>query len=327
MIYPMRNQLLLKKWLIWRMGERKSQLEVERKKGHSERKGLMQGKKDLRKKGFGINFLNNRGGEMKSFIDTNVFVHWIILKKIKEKQQSEQLWKQFRKIRPSFELLELIRDETLDDFSFITSQLCISEIFIALFDEYICRRMYSDGVPLSSWQRVRNRFNLEKNESNELTESVLDFLKEFDIIDILKTNKKVDLVQEHYNYPLISKLVIEKKFRTHDAVLTSTAHNSGCEYFVTGDKHIREIKVDVIKIISPQQMIHEIKKRAKKDVKEVIEIKEKIIFSDDILKAKEEHEKWLEELSKSDDKKAMLSKKLQRELELYKKKHHQPEDY
>ena len=61
------------------------------------------------------------GSEIKSFIDTNVFVHWIILKKIKENQpENEEIWKQFKKIRPSFGLVELIKNQTLDDFSFIT---------------------------------------------------------------------------------------------------------------------------------------------------------------------------------------------------------------
>lgn len=197
---------------------------------------------------------------IKSFIDTNIFVHWIILTKIKrERPHNKTLWTEFKKIKPSFELIETIKNSTLSNFSFYTSHLSLSEIFYSLLDEYRCRRMHKDGVPLSSWQRTKDRFNLTKDDIKELTSDVINFLDGFDIFNPLKKDKKVNLLQEHIDYNLISKLVLEKKFRTHDAVLISTAITSGCKYFTTEDITIRKIKLDEIEVIAPQSLLQIIK--------------------------------------------------------------------
>lgn len=51
---------------------------------------------------------------IKSFIDSNVFVHWIILKKMEsERPEKDTLWTEFKKVKPSFELLERIRKNDL----------------------------------------------------------------------------------------------------------------------------------------------------------------------------------------------------------------------
>lgn len=207
-------------------------------------------------------FLNSEGEMIKSFIDTNVFVHWIILSKIKQERPEDKiLWKKFKKIKPSFEVLETIKNNSLTNFTFYTSPLSLSEIFYSLLDEYRCRHMYIDGVPLSSWQRTRDRFILTKDETNELTNDIINFLKEFFNFELLTaTTLKVRLATEQVDYNLISKLVLEKNFRTHDAVLLSTAINSGCEYFTTEEKALRDTKLDEIDIIHPQTLLQLINK-------------------------------------------------------------------
>ncbi len=206
-------------------------------------------------------FSNSEGEMVKLFIDTNVFVHWIILTEIKrERPDDKELWTKFKKIKPSFEVLEMIKNNSITGFTFFTSPLSLSEIFYSLLDEYRCRHMYRDGVPLSSWQKTRDRFILTGEEIKELTTDVINFLNEFDIFKPLSTNKKVHLLTtEHVDYNLISKLILEKKFRTHDAVLISTAINSGCQYFTTEDKIIRDSKLDGIAIISPEKLLQIIK--------------------------------------------------------------------
>jgi len=198
----------------------------------------------------------------KIFIDTNVFVHWIILSKIRsERLNDPALWNKFRKIRPSFEFLEKIREQNLfNNFAFFTSPLVISEIFYALLDEYRCRRMNDDGVPLSKWLTVKEKFNLSPKEAIEVTQEIENFLDEFGIFNHLGKNRKIrSLTTDDVDYFLISKLILEKNFRTHDAVLISTAANSGCEYFITTDKILIDSKIDDIKIINPESLLQKVK--------------------------------------------------------------------
>ena len=197
---------------------------------------------------------------IKSFIDTNIFVHWIILTNIKNESQDKDLWIKFKKFKKSYELLEKIKNNTLDDFAFYTSPLSLSEIFYALFDEIRCKKMSDDGLPLSSWQGAKNRFNLTEEEMNEVTNDVLNFANEFDLFTPLKTTKKINLLtNEHVEYSLISQLVMKNKFRTHDAILLSAAINVGCKYFTTKDAPIRKVELEDIEIISPEKMLQLIK--------------------------------------------------------------------
>jgi hypothetical protein len=200
---------------------------------------------------------------IKAFIDTNVFVHWIILSKMKVKRPDDKdLWKEFTKIKPSFELIETIRNINLRDFSFFTSQLALAEIFYALLDEYKCRQMYLDGVPLSSWQRVKETVNLTNDDIKALTTDIKKFLDDFYIFGPSNEAKKISLLQEPMNYDLISKLVLKKKIRTHDAVLLSTAAHFDCKYFATEDR-VRKIKLDEIDIVHPQRLLQIIKQNNK----------------------------------------------------------------
>jgi predicted nucleic acid-binding protein len=120
--------------------------------------------------------------------------------------------------------------------------------------------MRSDGVPLSSWQRVKDRFKLTKTDTETLTKDVLDFLDEFNVFAPMKNTKKVKIAPENYEFPLISKLVLEKNIRTHDAILLSVANGTGCDYFITGDKELRNLKVEWIELTSPQSFLQKLKK-------------------------------------------------------------------
>jgi predicted nucleic acid-binding protein len=120
--------------------------------------------------------------------------------------------------------------------------------------------MWMDGVPLSSWQKAKDKFDLTKSDIKELTNDILDFLNEFNIFKPSAIKKINLLADEQVDYNLIAKLVLEKNFRTHDAVLVSTAIKSGCEYFTTEDNQLRGVKLEHIKIIHPQTMLQTITK-------------------------------------------------------------------
>lgn len=198
----------------------------------------------------------------KSFIDTNIMVHWMILNKLKdERPNMSEFLKEFKKIKPSFELIEIVKQNTIENQFYFTSSLSTSEIFYAILDEYRCRKMHLDGVPLSSWQRTKEKVELKNEDKKTLTNDIITFLKEFGIIEPMEKNKRISLLTEHFDYLLISKLVFENKIRTHDAILISTAINYGCDYFITGDRTLRDENkmIKEIEIISPQKSLQIIK--------------------------------------------------------------------
>jgi predicted nucleic acid-binding protein len=120
--------------------------------------------------------------------------------------------------------------------------------------------MNKDGLPLSSWQRVKDSINLTREETEEVTKDILNFLDKFDIFKTIDDNENICmLISERFDYNLISELVLNHHFRTHDAILVSSAINSDCDFFITGDKSIRNKKIDNIKIISPQTMLQSLK--------------------------------------------------------------------
>ncbi len=201
---------------------------------------------------------------IKVFIDTNVIIHNLILSKIEseaEKNQRKDLWKRFAKLKPSYQLFEQIRNNKNENVQFLTSKLAISEIFYGLFEEYQCKKMRYDGVPLSSWLKVRQRFKL----SNE---DIKDIMSEFDafVYYYIKGSEfpkesMIRLAEESYNFEEIAKLVTQIRLRTHDSVLLSTATTVDCKYFVTNDKELRQTKSDLnLEIISPQGFLQKLAK-------------------------------------------------------------------
>ncbi|MBI2107168.1 PIN domain-containing protein [Candidatus Woesearchaeota archaeon] len=189
----------------------------------------------------------------KIFIDTNIIVHYIILKKIKETERdNKELWKEYRRIEPSYQLLSLILKNNNDSFEFYTSHLAITEIANALHDEYRCRRMRRDGIPLSSWVRLKHRFNLEKEDADEILSEIVKFIESFRI--------KIILLEEKYTFSLIYKFILEKQIGTQDSILLSTAINSKCSHFATQDKELRKKKLKEIKVVSADEIRDEIVK-------------------------------------------------------------------
>lgn len=191
---------------------------------------------------------------MKFFIDTNILVHYLILSKANQRKSKKTLWREFKKIKPSYDFVKKALENKNKKIKFITSPLAFSEIFYAIYDEYICRRLFLDGTPFSSWVRVRYKYKLEPKDVDELYKDIRNLKKTF--------QNKIDIDDDIYDFKFIQKLVLKYGLRTHDAVLFSTARNTNCSFFVTKDSDFlnnKELKkYKKLKIISPEEAIQKL---------------------------------------------------------------------
>jgi len=148
--------------------------------------------------------------------------------------------------------MNLVLKGDIKEFKFYTSDLAISEIFYALYDEYRCRMMRRDGVPLSSWTRIKHRFKLEEEDLNELVNEITAFLD--------KVRDKLLHLKEVYNFEIIADMVLNHEIKTQDAILLSTAISNNCDLFVTQDRELRDKQLNQIIRISPEAMISKLKR-------------------------------------------------------------------
>lgn len=181
---------------------------------------------------------------IRSFIDTNVIVHWLILSKIKDRnKESKELWTRYDRIKHSFEFMEQVITHKDKSQTFLTSDLALAEIYYGLYDEAKCSKMYKDGVPLSSWSNVKysKKFPMTSDDINDIYKSVQRLLN---II-----SGKITIVNDSYNFRNVATFVLKEKLRTHDAILLSEAMKHKCDYFVTNDADFDDIKLDASKYI------------------------------------------------------------------------------
>ena len=171
---------------------------------------------------------------VKIFVDTNVFSGYLILSGIEERKpdtEKKELWKKYEKIKPCYDFIKkILLDNEKKKIVPFASGLVFSEIFNCIYDEAVCKKMIDDGVPLSSWVRLKNRFSLfiEDFEIEELDNSVYGLFH----------SKKFKIVADKYDLRLISELILKHHFMTQDSILISTAIKEECKFFVTRDKEL-----------------------------------------------------------------------------------------
>lgn len=195
------------------------------------------------------------------FIDTNIFTAYLLLSEIKKSRRiKKSLWKKYKKLEPSYKLILKISKikSKKKKYGFMTSYLAIAEILNSLFDEAICKRMSEDGLPLSSWFKKKEhymKFNLEDWEEEQLNEGIIK----------LSQLNNMNLVNEEYDFMIISRLIFSFKLKTQDSILFSTALKKECSYFITRDerdllknKELHKYH-NKIKIISPEEALNLIK--------------------------------------------------------------------
>lgn len=178
----------------------------------------------------------------RTFIDTNIVVHWMILSKIKGRaKESKELWTRYDRIKPSFELMTRVLENKDNSKQFFASELSAAEIYYGLYDEARCSKMFLDGVPFSSWGRAKDgkNFSLTHADINDIYRSVNQF---FSI-----SAGKIKIVKDSYVFRNVAIFVLKEKLRTHDAILLSEAMKSNCDYFVTNDSDFNGITTDALK--------------------------------------------------------------------------------
>lgn len=194
--------------------------------------------------------------------------HYVFLSKIKEKHLEKKVWDAYKRLTSSYEFINNLSKNKFENYGFCTSLLALSEIFHAIIEEYCCMLMYQDGVPFSSWHKAKYRFKKKNEKTDWLLIDMLDFVDTFISNDVEETNKII-LLQDFYDYSLISDLVINKNCEVHDAVLLSTASHNDVKYFVTKDHDLRHVEFDKVKIVAPEIFNEKLGKSRKKSQKKV----------------------------------------------------------
>jgi len=189
------------------------------------------------------------------FIDTNIFVGYLILsgiKKTRKVDERKKLWKRYEKINPCLKFLSKVLRNKDNKNQFVTSPLVFSELPHAIHEEALCNKMWDDGVPFSSWFRVRERF-IKLFEPFEIKELKRDILKLYD-----KGN--IEILEELYDLNMIPDFILDFGLKTQDAILFSTAINRKCNFFVSRDEDFLKNELlkknyKKIKILSPEEAI------------------------------------------------------------------------
>ena len=102
----------------------------------------------------------------------------------------------------------------------------------------------------------------------EKTKNFICLLKGFELreidkaVDKLQNEKNLTIIDEIYDFKLISKLIIKFGLMTQDSILFSTAKSNKCNFFISrDDDFIKNFKLKdkykKIKVISPEEAIRE----------------------------------------------------------------------
>lgn len=193
------------------------------------------------------------------FIDTNLIVNQIILSQIElqRKEKRKELYKEYRKLISSKDLIEQISRNKNKNFEFYTSNLAIAEIFFVLRDEYRCRKMHKDGVPFRTWKRIdkSKRFPLTKTDIKEIESEIRAFIYYFCEGKEFPVESRIRIIKEEYDTDIISDLTLCSGIETHDAILICTALKKNCGYFCTSDFRIELEEIKKMKICPPEKIM------------------------------------------------------------------------
>ncbi len=193
----------------------------------------------------------------KIFIDTNVLVGYLLIlgimkTKLTEKRK-KQIGKHYKKFKLSYDFICKVKENKDKKYKFVTSHLSISEIYLALYDEAICKKMWDDGIPLSAWVKKKDNFKklVKEYEIDELKKKV----------KTLRNMKNLERIGNKYNFDLIARLIMKYNLMTQDSILFSTALKRDCSFFVTRDEKdftsnnkLKE-KFKKIELLSPEDAL------------------------------------------------------------------------
>ncbi len=196
---------------------------------------------------------------MNFFIDTNVFVDWILINEVKNRLRvSEKNLKTilpfYDKIESSFLFLEKI--SFTNEHKFFTSFFCIFELSKAIIRHAVKRRMYEENVSFNYFSKYEKIFI--KKEKN-LIYVILDlFYKKF-----LESKKIVLLNKKYYSKKHILAIdffQVELLLSYQDSIILLDSLNLKKYVFVTSDsdflskKKLLEKELNVI-ILHPKDAL------------------------------------------------------------------------
>jgi len=167
------------------------------------------------------------------FIDTNIIVHWVVIKKMIE-ERGEEVVDRYRKLRQSYEFVEAVLTNEFKRGEFYISRLTLTEMTKALVDFIVYEKMRLEGVAAIYWGRYFKEYLLTDEEFDSFLEGVIEasnILEEhLNLID----DELFDL--EYYPY-----FVARAGLSAHDAILLTTAIKYDMNYFVTMDRDFHDL--------------------------------------------------------------------------------------
>lgn len=194
---------------------------------------------------------------MRIFLDANVIADWLLVApeilKINETDRDtklEALWKTYSAPKVSFEILEALRLNNIKKKTkFFSSELAISEVGDVIFRELRSKSLAEKGIAFRYIPKMIKKTILTNGEINDILERVKVFRLTFLEDKILLHDKVRDPT-------LILYILSLFRIETYDAYLISQAVDSKCKYFVTKDEDLRkDVKTNVIKLISPEELV------------------------------------------------------------------------
>ena len=168
--------------------------------------------------------------------------------KLKERQNisdPSNLTKRYREFKGDYDLIEKLKLSNNTE-AFI-SKLTISEFVHSLSTEVIAEKLYNEGLPLSSWPIYMRDVHLSKDESDDLLNTVMEFIQNETDVTPKKQKSRIKVVDNDHDHFLIGELLLKYEILTQDAILLSTAIKYNYDFFVTSDKRLLKCSKNIPK--------------------------------------------------------------------------------
>lgn len=179
------------------------------------------------------------------FIDSNVIVDYLILSVLKKDKIKEIS----HNIKTSHELVKKLLDKKYFK-NVYTSRLVILEMFSAVVDTYLSKKMFLDNVSLRYFRKLKGiDYSLKTDDIND----IISLIKEFE--EDSKGKIEILDLQIDNSIQARSSQFIFHYFSPVDAIHLAIAKINGAKYFVTRDRDFLENK-QLIKNITKTTILH-----------------------------------------------------------------------
>lgn len=188
------------------------------------------------------------------FIDSNVIANWIVIdgwyrevtdegKKQERLTRFNEEIKKYSYQKSSYEFLEKLKINTFGH-SFFVSELVLNEVTSVILEEYVSRRLISQGIPIRFWTKQWNKYKedvkLEKEDEESIKNGIRHFIDAFIGTKNGNAANIIRRVKEKYDRETIFELIISYKVDSHDSSIAGIAVANECEYLITEDKRLIE---------------------------------------------------------------------------------------